>query len=88
MSQTKKAVTKSASMPAEMSLVDRVLTTLISCGSNEIVVSVAPINPRVITKSILPFFLGEDIFTSFLIWRALIIRRRRYNETQVVGFVP
>jgi hypothetical protein len=38
-------------MPAEMSLVDRVLKTLISCGRSVTVVSVAPINPRAIIKS-------------------------------------
>ena len=39
-------------MPAEMSLVDRDLKTLMSCGRSEIVVSVAPTNPRAIIKFI------------------------------------
>jgi hypothetical protein len=76
MSQTKKAVTKSASIPAEMSLVDRVLKTLMSCGSSEIVVSVAPINPSVIIKSILPFLLAKRHIYSFLgVWHVMNIRK-------------
>ena len=66
MSQTRKAAPKSASMLMEMSLVDRVFIVLMSCGSSEIVVSVAPNNPSAIIKSILPLVLQEGVFTLFL----------------------
>ena len=53
-------------MLMEMSLVDRVFIVLRSCGSSEIVVSVAPNNPSAIIKSILPLVLQEGVFTLFL----------------------
>jgi hypothetical protein len=67
MSQTKKPVTKSTNMPAEISLVDRVLKTLISCGISVTVVSVAPTNPRAIIKSILLSLLAKVHIYFFLV---------------------
>jgi len=67
MSQTKTAVPKSANVPADMSLVDRVFITLMSCGRSETVVSAAPINPRAIIKSILFYLLGKTHITLFLL---------------------
>ena len=84
MSQTKKAVAKSASIPAEMSLVDRVLKTLISCGSNEIVVSVAPINPSVITKSIFPFLLAKRHIYFFSYASRIVINTRKEFEKELI----
>ena len=78
MSQIKKSVPKSTNIPVEMSLVDRVLITLMSCGRKDTVVSVAPIKPRAIIKFILFCLLRKHIFTLFLLDQVLAINQSSY----------
>jgi hypothetical protein len=87
MSQTRKAAPKSASMLMEMSLVDRVFIVLMSCGNNEIVVSVAPNNPRAIIKSILLSRLARSHIYSFpFIYELKFIKSQISNQKAETGY--
>ncbi len=56
---------KNVNMLVEMSLVDLVLTTRISCGKSEMVVRAAAARPSIVIASIVFYCVGLWVFLSF-----------------------